>query len=83
MSYVPPTGWIETRVVGTQPGSADSSSLRRFHIDPACPRITDNSGLQQVDKPYSAARCMLCASDLPRPARSAAAAPEPPRAISA
>jgi hypothetical protein len=60
MPYSPPSGWVETR-----PQDDDDDPLyARFHAQPDCPRIGAPSELRRVDKPYSATRCMLCASEL-------------------
>jgi hypothetical protein len=60
MPYSPPSGWIENRPQDNE----DEPLFIRFHTDPDCPRIADPGGLRKVDKPYSATRCMLCASEL-------------------
>jgi hypothetical protein len=63
MPYSPPSGWV-----GTRPQADDSAPSRvRFHARPDCPRIEDRDDLRRVDKPYSAIRCALCASDLNPP----------------
>jgi hypothetical protein len=63
MPYSPPSGWVETR-----PQASDEDPAHvRFHSHPDCPRIVDQGSLRRVDKPYSATRCMLCASELNDP----------------
>jgi hypothetical protein len=60
MPYSPPSGWIENR-----PQDNEDDALHiRFHTQPDCSRIADPGNLRKVDKPYSATRCMLCASEL-------------------
>jgi hypothetical protein len=61
MPYSPPSGWVETR---PQDDDYEAPLYVRFHARPDCPRIGDPSDLRRVDKPYSATRCMLCASEL-------------------
>lgn len=58
MTYISPTGWIE--VVGDDPFRPLRS---RFHHNKDCPRIKQVGSLRQVDRPYSAPRCNLCAPD--------------------
>jgi len=58
MTYVPPSGWVETRTAAVE----GSPITARFHIRRDCVRI-EGGALRQVDKPYSAARCPLCAGD--------------------
>ena len=64
MPYSPPSGWVETR---PQPGDFAAPLHIRFHARPDCPRVSDPGGLRRVDKPYSATRCTLCASELNEP----------------
>jgi hypothetical protein len=54
MAYVPPNGWIQTRIDG-------DATVIKFHTRSDCARIRAGDALRQVDKPYSAARCSLCA----------------------
>jgi hypothetical protein len=63
MPYSPPSGWIENRPQDNE----DDALFARFHTNPDCPRIASADHLRKVDKPYSATRCMLCASDLNDP----------------
>jgi hypothetical protein len=63
MPYSPPSGWVETR----PQDDADDPLYVRFHAHPDCPRIGEPSELRRVDKPYSATRCLLCASELNEP----------------
>jgi len=63
MPYSPPSGFVETR----RPDSQDDPLYVRFHSRTDCARITEPGGLRRVDKPYSATRCMLCASELDEP----------------
>lgn len=56
MAYVPPSGWVETR-----PTSEDEPLAAKFHTRQDCPRIQVGP-LRPVDRPYSAARCSLCAN---------------------
>jgi hypothetical protein len=63
MPYSPPSGWVETR----PQDDADGPLYVRFHAHPDCPRIGEPSELRRVDKPYSATRCLLCASELHEP----------------
>ncbi|MGZ4589795.1 MAG: hypothetical protein ACXV3C_00315 [Actinomycetes bacterium] len=58
MGYVPPSGWVETR-----PTAEGEPVAARFHTRPDCPRLQGGE-LRQVDKPYSAARCPLCANEV-------------------
>ena len=58
MTYSSPTGWIE--VLGDDPIRPLRS---RFHRQRDCPRIQRVESLRQVDRPYSAPRCNLCAPD--------------------
>jgi hypothetical protein len=70
MPYSPPSGWVETR-----PQVDDDDPLYvRFHARPDCPRIGEPSELRRVDKPYSATRCTLCASELDQPTPSSSSA---------
>ncbi len=62
MPYSPPSGWVETR-----PQHNDDAPYLRFHARPDCARIREPSSLRKVDKPYSATRCALCASELNEP----------------
>jgi hypothetical protein len=64
MPYSPPSGWVETRSLADD---SDAPVHVRFHTRSDCPRIGDAGSLRQVDKPYSAARCALCASELHEP----------------
>ena len=58
MTYTAPAGWIE--VLGDDP----IRPLRtRFHRNKDCPRILNPESLREVDQPYSAPRCNLCAPD--------------------
>jgi hypothetical protein len=63
MPYSPPSGWVETRPQDDE----DDPLYVRFHAQPDCRRIGDPSVLRRVDKPYSATRCTLCASELNEP----------------
>ena len=58
MTYTSPAGWIE--VVGDDPIRPLRS---RFHRDKDCTRIQQAGSLREVDRPYSAPRCNLCAPD--------------------
>jgi hypothetical protein len=63
MPLLPPSGWVEIR-----PEDDDLSPAHvRFHSRPDCPRVGDPANLRRVDKPYSATRCMLCASESNEP----------------
>ena len=62
MPYSPPSGWVETRLQEN-----DAPTYVRFHARPDCPRIGESGNLRKVDKPYSATRCTLCASELHGP----------------
>jgi len=58
MTYASPAGWIEV---------LDDDPIRplrsRFHRNKDCPRIQQVDSLREVDRPYSAPRCNLCAPD--------------------
>jgi hypothetical protein len=57
MVYIPPSGWVEVRPTGeSEPVAA------KFHARRDCSRIQDGA-VRAVDKPYSAARCPLCAGE--------------------
>jgi hypothetical protein len=58
MGYVPPSGWIQTRA-----GDEADAAVTRFHTSRECPRIDARDQVRPVDKPYSAARCSLCARE--------------------
>jgi hypothetical protein len=58
MTYTSPAGWIE--VLGDDPIRPPST---RFHHIKDCPRIQNPESLREVDRPYSAPRCNLCAPD--------------------
>lgn len=58
MTYTSPSGWIE--ILGDDPNRPLRS---RFHRDKDCPRIQQTDSLRDVDRPYSAPRCNLCAPD--------------------
>jgi hypothetical protein len=58
MTYDPPRGWVEPVV--PKPGEPERN-LAVFHANDRCSRINDPLTLRRVDKPYSAARCNLCA----------------------
>jgi hypothetical protein len=45
----------------SEPGEADRH-LAVFHTSKTCARIKDPMALRRVDKPYSAARCNVCAA---------------------
>jgi hypothetical protein len=60
MVYVPPSGWVEV----LQPGEHAARVIARFHGSLECPRIQDRDNARKVDKPYSAVRCTLCASEV-------------------
>jgi hypothetical protein len=60
MAYVPPSGWVEV----LQPGEHAARVVARFHSRLECPRIHDRDNARKVDKPYSAVRCTLCASEV-------------------
>ena len=62
MAYLPPSGWVETR-----PTAEGEPVAARFHTRRDCPRLLGGA-LRQVDKPYSAARCPLCANEVAGPA---------------
>lgn len=63
MPYSPPSGWVETR-----PQTDELTPAHvRFHSHPDCPRVGDPGNLRKVDKPYSATRCLLCASEVNEP----------------
>jgi hypothetical protein len=64
MPYAPPSGWVETRPQTDH----DAPAYVRFHVRADCPRITNPCSLRWVDKPYSATRCSLCASEVNEPA---------------
>ena len=59
MTYSPPSGWVETLSEIGQ----DVPLRWRFHTRTDCPRIRPSAALRQVDRPYSAPRCNLCAPD--------------------
>ena len=58
MTYTSPAGWIE--VLHDDPIHPLRS---RFHRSNNCPRIQQADSLREVDRPYSAPRCNLCAPD--------------------
>ena len=60
MAYVPPSGWVEV----LQPGEHAARVIAKFHSNLECPRIHDRDNVRKVDKPYSAVRCTLCASEV-------------------
>jgi hypothetical protein len=60
MAYVPPSGWVEVLT----PGEHAARVVARFHSRLECPRIHDRDSARRVDKPYSAVRCTLCASEV-------------------
>lgn len=57
MGYESPSGWIETLI-----RSSSGAQHEVFHASLSCPRIRDSGSLRAVERPYSAARCSLCAS---------------------
>ena len=59
MSYESPAGWIEDKV--RDPEEPDNK-LGVFHTRQDCPRIRDIEALRPVERPYSAARCPVCAA---------------------
>lgn len=63
MAYVPPTGWVEEIHVNDGLALGAARIVIRFHASQQCPRIHDAGALRRVDKPYSALRCTLCASE--------------------
>ncbi|MDQ1617594.1 MAG: hypothetical protein QOE19_163 [Actinomycetota bacterium] len=67
MPYVPPPGWVEEFRVEQAHSPEDSRIVTRFHARTDCPRVHDVTALRQVDKPYSALRCTLCADELTEP----------------
>ena len=56
MNYAAPKGWIEVL-----PRSGEGSQHSTFHLRQVCERIKDPDRLREVDRPYSAARCRVCA----------------------
>jgi len=54
--YTPPAGWIEQLSA-----SEARAQAQRFHLRPNCPAIVKGAVLGTSDKPYSAARCPVCA----------------------
>jgi hypothetical protein len=56
MVYKPPGGWIEDYC-------DDAGDHSRFHARTDCPRIRQPERLRQVDRPYSAIRCVGCADE--------------------
>jgi hypothetical protein len=56
MPYSAPSGWVEDHQV-----SRAGDRHGTFHTKIDCPRIQDLHRLRQVERPYSAARCRLCA----------------------
>jgi len=58
MSYEPPAGWVES--VDQQYGNPLVYGL--FHLRQDCERIRHPERLRETDKPYSAARCHICAA---------------------
>ena len=60
MTYEPPAGWSEALL--PKPGQPDQH-LGVFHTSRTFRRIVDTQNLRRVDKPYSAARCHVCAAD--------------------
>ena len=58
MSYESPAGWIEDK--RRDPEEPDNK-LGVFHARQDCPRIRDVQMLRAVERPYSAARCPVCA----------------------
>ncbi len=56
MGYAAPKGFIEEL-----PRSEAGSQHSTFHLRRDCPRIKDQQQLRAVQRPYSAARCRLCA----------------------
>ena len=59
MGYTPPSGWVEEL---SPPSTASYVQRSTFHARDDCPRIRMSLALRAVDRPYSAARCSLCAA---------------------
>jgi hypothetical protein len=70
VSYTPPTGWIEELRVDESVSPGASRVILKFHSHTDCPRIHDATVLRQVDKPYSAVRCTLCADEFAQQRRT-------------
>lgn len=60
VTYTPPAGWVEPKA--TRDGEGHNP-LGVFHSRNDCRNIRRSDQLRAVEKPYSAARCMLCASE--------------------
>src|SRR3954471_22640932 len=61
VAYISPNGWVEPKK--RRDGGGDNE-LGIFHLRRDCERIRRPDQLRAIDRPYSAARCTLCAPEL-------------------
>jgi hypothetical protein len=60
VTYQPPSGWVEPRGVAIEDEESELI-YGIFHSRQDCQRVRRPELLRLIDKPYSAARCSLCA----------------------
>lgn len=60
VGYTSPSGWIEALA---RPDLEADSNLGVFHTRTDCERIKRGDQLRAVDRPWSARRCSLCATE--------------------
>lgn len=63
MTYLPPAGWVEPRTVTDTTSNTRLLTYGFFHTRTDCRHVRRADLLREVDKPYSAARCLTCAGD--------------------
>jgi hypothetical protein len=64
VGYTSPSGWIEAL---SRPDLEADSNLGVFHTRTDCERIKRSDQLRAVDRPWSARRCSLCATEAADP----------------